>query len=72
VLAPRHLLCGSSEGAGHQIIENGGLALAASTVCRDQARLANRLDEATGQLRVELAARWEANVELEAMRTSAT
>jgi hypothetical protein len=37
----------------------------------DRARLANRLDEATRQLRVELAARWEANVELEAMRTPA-
>jgi hypothetical protein len=35
------------------------------------ARLVDRLDEATRQLRVELATRWEANAELEALRTSA-
>jgi hypothetical protein len=34
-----------------------------------QARLADHLDEATGQLRVEMAARREADVELEAMWT---
>jgi hypothetical protein len=33
--------------------------------------LADRLDEAARQLRVELATRWEANAELEALRTSA-
>jgi hypothetical protein len=37
-----------------------------------QARLADRLDEAIGQLRVELAPWWEADAELEALRTSAT
>jgi hypothetical protein len=36
-----------------------------------QARLADHLDEATGQLRVELAAWWEAYVELEALWTLA-
>jgi hypothetical protein len=37
-----------------------------------QARLADQLDEAIGQLRVELAPWWEADVELEALQTSAT
>jgi hypothetical protein len=36
-----------------------------------QARLANHLDEAIGQLSVELAARQEADTKLEALRTSA-
>jgi hypothetical protein len=36
------------------------------------ARLADRLEEAAGQLGAELAARWEANTELEALQTSAT
>jgi hypothetical protein len=36
------------------------------------ARLANHVDEATGQRGVELAARWEADPELEALRTSVT
>jgi hypothetical protein len=36
-----------------------------------RARLVDRLDEATGQLRVELDTRWEAAAELEALRTSA-
>jgi hypothetical protein len=31
------------------------------------ARLVDHLDEATGQLRVELAARWEVDVELEVL-----
>jgi hypothetical protein len=34
-----------------------------------QARLADRLDEAAGELRAELVAHWEADVELEAMQT---
>jgi hypothetical protein len=36
-----------------------------------RARLADHLDEAVGQLRVELVARWEADAELEALWTSA-
>jgi hypothetical protein len=36
------------------------------------ARLANHVDEATGQRGVELAAQWEADPELEALRTSGT
>jgi hypothetical protein len=35
-------------------------------------RLANRMDEATGQLRAELAAWWEADAEQEAQQTSTT
>jgi hypothetical protein len=35
-----------------------------------RAQLADRLDEAVGQLRVELATQQEANAELEALRTS--
>jgi hypothetical protein len=35
-----------------------------------QARLADRLEEAAGQLEVEHAARWEADAELEALRSS--
>jgi hypothetical protein len=36
-----------------------------------QARLADHLDKATGQLIVELAAQWEADAELEALQTLA-
>jgi hypothetical protein len=36
-----------------------------------QARLADHLDEAIGQLRVELSARWEVDPELEALQASA-
>jgi hypothetical protein len=40
----------------------------AARIC-DRAQLASRLDKAVGQLRVELAARREADAKLEALRT---
>jgi hypothetical protein len=82
VLTQRHLPRGGSEQAGHQIpkMEDRRSRLERSTtvICDlllgpppGRGRLADRLDEAAGQLTGELAALWDSDAELEALWISA-